>query len=70
MSQSVLLQTGKVVTMVSMTADGKFLLKIEKRTVDSVEHAEANYLLIASGSNRQVVCLLTLKSMRIRFQCY
>ncbi|KAG5527213.1 hypothetical protein RHGRI_028197 [Rhododendron griersonianum] len=50
----VLLQTGKVVTTASMTAGGKFLLKIEKHTVDSVEHVEANYLLIASGSSRQV----------------
>ncbi|KAI8533847.1 hypothetical protein RHMOL_Rhmol10G0041700 [Rhododendron molle] len=48
------LMTGKVVTTASMTAGGKFLLKIEKRTVDSVEHVEANYLLIASGSSRQV----------------
>ncbi|KAG5566184.1 hypothetical protein RHGRI_001950 [Rhododendron griersonianum] len=46
--------TGKVVTTASMTAGGKFLLKIEKHTVDSVEHVEANYLLIASGSSRLV----------------
>ncbi|KAG5527420.1 hypothetical protein RHGRI_028342 [Rhododendron griersonianum] len=52
--RGVLLQTGKVVTTASTTAGGKFLLKIEKRTVDNVEHVEANYLLIASGSSRQV----------------
>ncbi|XP_058185029.1 uncharacterized protein LOC131302420 isoform X3 [Rhododendron vialii] len=51
--------TGKVVTTASMTAGGKFLLKIEKRTVDSVEHVEANYLLIASGSSRQGYTLAT-----------
>lgn len=56
MSRSVLLQTGKVVTTASMTAGGKFVVKIEKRTVDSMEHVEADYLLIASGSSRQVVC--------------
>lgn len=53
--QSVLLQTGKVVTTVSTTVGGKFLLKIEKRTINSVEYLEADYLLIASGSSRQVV---------------
>lgn len=53
--QSVLMQTGKVVTSVSTTIGGTFLLKIEKRTIDSVEYLEADYLLIASGSSRQVV---------------
>ncbi|KAF7129506.1 hypothetical protein RHSIM_Rhsim10G0031600 [Rhododendron simsii] len=57
--RGVLLQTGKVVTTASMTAGGKFLLKIEKLTVDSVEHVEANYLLIASGSSRQGYTLAT-----------
>ncbi|KAF5182301.1 3-dehydro-bile acid delta4,6-reductase [Thalictrum thalictroides] len=47
------LQTGKVVTSVSTTKNGKFLLKLEKRTVDLIEYVEASYLLIASGSNRQ-----------------
>ncbi|KAF8399397.1 hypothetical protein HHK36_015261 [Tetracentron sinense] len=49
----VLLQTGKVVTSATITDSGKFLLKIEKRTIDSVEYVEADYLLIASGSSRQ-----------------
>ncbi|KAA8530310.1 hypothetical protein F0562_005019 [Nyssa sinensis] len=49
----VLLQTGKVVTTASVTVGGKFLLKIEKRTVDYVEYIETDYLLIASGSSRQ-----------------
>ncbi|KAK9272013.1 hypothetical protein L1049_002382 [Liquidambar formosana] len=55
----VLLQTGKVVTTASTTVSGKFRLKIEKRTVDFVEHVEADYLLIASGSSRQGYSLAT-----------
>uniref|UniRef100_M1A9M3 Oxidoreductase n=2 Tax=Solanum tuberosum TaxID=4113 RepID=M1A9M3_SOLTU len=50
----VLLQTGKVVTSASSTADGKFAIKLEKRSLDYVEHVEADYLLIASGSSKQV----------------
>ncbi|KAH7846826.1 hypothetical protein Vadar_018629 [Vaccinium darrowii] len=57
--RGVLLQTGKVVTTASMTAGGKFLLKIEKRAIDSMEHVEADYLLIASGSSRQGYTLAT-----------
>ncbi|XP_059670270.1 uncharacterized protein LOC132315871 isoform X2 [Cornus florida] len=53
LAMEVLLQTGKVVTAVSATDSGKFLLKIEKRTIDFVEFVEADYLLIASGSSRQ-----------------
>lgn len=51
--RGVSLQTGKVVTAASTTEYGKFHLKIEKRTTDSVEYLEADYLLIASGSSRQ-----------------
>ncbi|KAF6159891.1 hypothetical protein GIB67_032975 [Kingdonia uniflora] len=47
------LQTGKVVTSASTNTSGKFRLKIEKRTIDFMEHVEADYLLIASGSNKQ-----------------
>ncbi|KAB2050366.1 hypothetical protein ES319_A13G241000v1 [Gossypium barbadense] len=47
------LQTGKLVTSASASASGKFLLKIEKRTLKSVELVEADYLLIASGSSQQ-----------------
>ncbi|XVF69440.1 hypothetical protein PTKIN_Ptkin11bG0081800 [Pterospermum kingtungense] len=47
------LQTGKVVTGASASAGGKFLLKVEKRTLNSVEFVEADYLLIASGSSQQ-----------------
>lgn len=59
-AQSVLLQTGKVVTTASATADAKkFILKIEKRTIDYAESVDANYLLIASGSSKQV-CLFII----------
>uniref|UniRef100_A0A2N9I8C0 FAD-dependent oxidoreductase 2 FAD binding domain-containing protein n=1 Tax=Fagus sylvatica TaxID=28930 RepID=A0A2N9I8C0_FAGSY len=47
------LQTGKAVTTASATGGGKFLLKIEKRTINYVENVEADYLLIASGSSQQ-----------------
>ncbi|CAA3005819.1 uncharacterized protein LOC111400826 isoform X1 [Olea europaea var. sylvestris] len=50
--RGVLLQTGKTVTGASI-AGGKFLVKIEKRTVDFMEYVEADYLLIASGSSQQ-----------------
>ncbi|XP_058073863.1 uncharacterized protein LOC131222717 [Magnolia sinica] len=49
----VFLQAGKVVTSASKTISGKFLLKVEKRTIDLVEHIEADYLLIATGSSPQ-----------------
>lgn len=35
-------------------ADGKFHLSVENIKVRSVEHIEADYLLIASGNSRQV----------------
>lgn len=55
----ILLQTGKVVTSASSTADGKFAVKLEKRSLDYVEHVEADYLLIASGSSKQGYNLAT-----------
>lgn len=48
------MQTGKVVTTASSTGGGKFTVKIEKRSIGLVEYVEADYLLIASGSSRQV----------------
>ncbi|XP_010272207.1 PREDICTED: uncharacterized protein LOC104608047 [Nelumbo nucifera] len=51
--RGVVLQTGKTVTTASTNAGGKFLLKIEKRTINMVEHVESDYLLIASGSSPQ-----------------
>lgn len=65
-AQPVSLQTGKVVTTASASSGlGKFLLKIEKRTIDYVEYVEADYLLIASGSSPQVV----MKSGLFLFAC-
>ncbi|XP_057481605.1 uncharacterized protein LOC130768548 isoform X3 [Actinidia eriantha] len=57
--RGVSLQTGKVVTTASVTADGKFHLKIEKRTIDYVEFVKADYLLVASGSVKQGYSLAT-----------
>ncbi|KAI7757090.1 hypothetical protein M8C21_028490, partial [Ambrosia artemisiifolia] len=51
--RGVKLQTGKSVTSASTSAGGKFMLKVEKRTIDYVEFIEADYLLIASGSSQQ-----------------
>ncbi|CAK9175380.1 unnamed protein product [Ilex paraguariensis] len=51
--RGVILQTGKAVTTASSTVGGKFVLKIEKRTIDFIEYVEADYLLIASGSSQQ-----------------
>ncbi|CAN0857618.1 Uncharacterized protein YtfP [Linum grandiflorum] len=50
---SVCLQTGKTVTSASAGAQGKFIVKVEKRSVDFLEYLEADYLMIASGSSRQ-----------------
>lgn len=62
---SVSLQTGKVVTTASAAGVGKFLLKIEKRTIDYVDYVEADYVLIATGSSRQVVKKIDLVSFVI-----
>lgn len=51
---SVVLETGKTVTSVSAISGCKFSVKVEKRTVGYAEHAEANFLMIASGSSEQV----------------
>lgn len=53
MKRGVSLQTGKVVSDVSINDNGKFLLKVEKRTIDLVEYMEADYLLVATGSCQQ-----------------
>lgn len=49
------MQTKKNVTAVSVSSGGKFLLEIKQLPAGSAEHVEVDYLLIASGSNRQVV---------------
>ncbi|CAA0823398.1 FAD/NAD(P)-binding oxidoreductase family protein [Striga hermonthica] len=51
--RGVVLQTGKTVSSASTSEDGKFSIKIEKRTVDYVEYVKADYLMIASGSSEQ-----------------
>ncbi|CAI0453435.1 unnamed protein product [Linum tenue] len=51
--RGVCLQTGKTVTSVSAGVQGKFILKVEKRSVEFLEYLEADYLLIASGGSRQ-----------------
>lgn len=48
------LQTGKVISNACISCEGKFNLKIEKRTIDFVEDIETDFLLIASGSCQQV----------------
>lgn len=47
------LQAGKSVSSASVNDDGKFVLKVEKRTVDFVDHLNANYVLVATGSSQQ-----------------
>nr|CAD1841822.1 unnamed protein product [Ananas comosus var. bracteatus] len=49
------LQTGKVVSSTSVVGNGKFLLTVEKRTIDFVEHLEATYVLVATGSSKQLI---------------
>ncbi|XP_074573324.1 uncharacterized protein LOC141829698 isoform X2 [Curcuma longa] len=52
--RGVVLQMGKTVSEVSLSDSGQFLLKVEKRTMDLVEHFKADYVLMATGSSRQV----------------
>uniref|UniRef100_A0A0E0JCU5 FAD-dependent oxidoreductase 2 FAD binding domain-containing protein n=1 Tax=Oryza nivara TaxID=4536 RepID=A0A0E0JCU5_ORYNI len=47
------LQAGKAVTGASVTENGKFVVKVEKRTVDFVDHVNAKYVLVATGSSQQ-----------------
>lgn len=54
-SQPVSMQTRKTITAVSVLSGGKFLLEIKQQPADYAEHVEADYLLIATGSSRQVV---------------
>ncbi|XP_042430783.1 uncharacterized protein YtfP-like [Zingiber officinale] len=49
----VVMQMGKTVSEVSLSDNGQFLLKVEKRTMDLVEHFKADYVLMATGSSRQ-----------------
>uniref|UniRef100_A0A0E0JCU6 FAD/NAD(P)-binding domain-containing protein n=1 Tax=Oryza nivara TaxID=4536 RepID=A0A0E0JCU6_ORYNI len=47
------LKAGKAVTGASVTENGKFVVKVEKRTVDFVDHVNAKYVLVATGSSQQ-----------------
>ncbi|KAM7267155.1 hypothetical protein ACFE04_009321 [Oxalis oulophora] len=58
-SRGVNLQTGKIVKNAVTSADRKFIIKIEKPMANYREQIEADYLLIASGSNRQGYSLAT-----------
>jgi hypothetical protein len=42
------------VSSASVNDNGKFVLKVEKRTVDFVDYLNANYVLVATGSSQQV----------------
>lgn len=60
------MQIGKVVSDASCKNDGKFVLKVEKRTIDFVEYIEANYVLIATGSSQQVIIFfLVVKHIKL-----
>lgn len=48
------LQAGKTVSSASVAQDGKFVLKVEKRTADLVEYINVNYVLVATGSSQHV----------------
>lgn len=48
------LQAGKSVSGASVDANGKFVVKVEKRTIDFVDYVSANYVLVATGSSQQV----------------
>lgn len=58
--KGVSLQTGKTVTAASSSAAGKFALKIEMHTSPSADLVEADYLLIATGSSKQVSLAIRL----------
>lgn len=51
--RGVSVQTGKTVISASSSADGKFALKIGKRTSASLDSVVADYLLIATGSSKE-----------------
>lgn len=50
----------------STQPDGKFLVKVGKRTADVSESIQASYLLIATGSSQQVT-ISHLKDMNSFF---
>ncbi|KAL1205431.1 putative tRNA modification GTPase MnmE [Cardamine amara subsp. amara] len=58
-TRGVRLERGKSVLSASIKPDGKFLVKVGKRSVDTFESIEASYLLIATGSSQQGYSLAT-----------
>ncbi|KAI4973534.1 hypothetical protein ZWY2020_041062, partial [Hordeum vulgare] len=44
---------GKSVSGASVDANGKFVVKVEKRAVDFVDYINVNYVLVATGSSQQ-----------------
>uniref|UniRef100_A0A0E0FEU8 RsdA/BaiN/AoA(So)-like Rossmann fold-like domain-containing protein n=1 Tax=Oryza meridionalis TaxID=40149 RepID=A0A0E0FEU8_9ORYZ len=50
---------GKAVTGASVTENGKFVVKVEKRTADFVDHVNAKYVLVATGSSQQGYSIAT-----------
>ncbi|KAL0773518.1 hypothetical protein Bca101_038669 [Brassica carinata] len=57
--RGVRLERGKSVLSASPQPDGKFLVKVGKRTADVSESIQASYLLIATGSSQQGHSLAT-----------
>uniref|UniRef100_A0A0E0FEU6 FAD-dependent oxidoreductase 2 FAD binding domain-containing protein n=1 Tax=Oryza meridionalis TaxID=40149 RepID=A0A0E0FEU6_9ORYZ len=53
------LKAGKAVTGASVTENGKFVVKVEKRTADFVDHVNAKYVLVATGSSQQGYSIAT-----------
>ncbi|KAF0914477.1 hypothetical protein E2562_028959 [Oryza meyeriana var. granulata] len=47
------LKAGKAVSGASVTENGEFVVKVEKRTIDFVDYINANYVLVATGSSQQ-----------------
>ncbi|XP_048527435.1 uncharacterized protein YtfP [Triticum urartu] len=47
------LQAGKSVSGASVNDNGKFVVEVQKRTVDFVDYIDANYVLVATGSSQQ-----------------
>uniref|UniRef100_J3NFC5 Plasma membrane ATPase n=1 Tax=Oryza brachyantha TaxID=4533 RepID=J3NFC5_ORYBR len=47
------LKAGKAVSGASVSENGEFVVKVEKRTIDFVDYVKANYVLVATGSSQQ-----------------
>uniref|UniRef100_A0A0D9Y1V3 Uncharacterized protein n=1 Tax=Leersia perrieri TaxID=77586 RepID=A0A0D9Y1V3_9ORYZ len=47
------LKAGKAVSGASVIENGRFVLKVEKRTIDFVDYINADYVVVATGSSQQ-----------------